>query len=118
VTVAEYEPAGADFVLIKGVLLGLLLVCSPAHALEVTCGGYNPDINDHVEWATKIVGAEGDEAGLHFKVRQTQRFFILTRLHTRTVIDRRAATYVVYGPAGKAIEWSRKTLGEGCDFSK
>jgi hypothetical protein len=104
-------------VLLKNVLVGLLLVCSPAHALEIKCGGYSADINDHVEWAIKVVGADGDEAGLHFKVRQTPRFFILTRLHTRTVIDRKAATCVVYGPTGKAIEWSRKTPGEGCDFS-
>jgi len=95
----------------------LLFVCSPAYAVQIACGGYNPEINDHVEWGTKIVGADAYDGEQHFKVRETKKFFVLTGSHSRIVINKKAASYITYGPKGKPVAWSRKTPGEGCDFS-
>ena len=90
---------------------------SPAEALEIACGGYNPEINDHIEWSLKIAGSDAFDGEHHFRVRETKEFFILSRSKSRILINRKTGTYVTYGPTWKPVEWSRNTPGEGCDFS-
>jgi hypothetical protein len=98
-------------------LAALLVMSSPAHALEIACGGYSPVLNDHVEWSIKVVGANADFDGQRFKVWQTGKVLILARPHSQIRIDKTRRSYVRLRN-GKAIEWSRKMPGEGCDFSK
>jgi hypothetical protein len=98
-------------------LVALLLAYSPAHAIEIACGGYSPKVNDHVEWSLKITSSDAYDGKKHFKVSETKSFLVLSGPHSRIRINKAAKTYVRYGPNGKAIEWSRKVPGEGCDFS-
>jgi hypothetical protein len=98
-------------------LAALLLAYSPANAAEIACGGYSPEVNDHVEWSFKITGSDAFDGEQHFKVSETKRFLVLSGSQSRIRINKAAETYVRYGPKGKAIEWSRKVPGEGCDFS-
>ena len=98
-------------------LAALLVMCSPAHAIEIACGGYNPELNDHVEWSIDLAGGKANFDGQHFKLSQTDKVLILTCPHSQIRIDKIRRSYVRLRN-GKAVEWSRETLGEGCDFSK
>jgi hypothetical protein len=100
-----------------------LLGAIPAHAnIVIACGGYSPSINDHVEWDMTITGAQADWGeGPHFKATETKGFYILTRPGTEIRINKAAKSYVTYGPRrqkARAIEWSRKVPGEGCEIPK
>jgi hypothetical protein len=97
-------------------LAALLLTCSPTHTVEIACGGYSPAVNDHVEWSIKVTGTNAYFDGQHFKARESKRFLILTGPHRQIRINKSKMSYVIL-VAGKAVEWSRKTPGEGCDFS-
>ena len=102
---------------------GALLFASPqAHAdVVIGCGGYDPKINDHVEWEVKINGPTADFDGEQFKVSETKNFFILIGPHSQIRINKKKKSYVILGLKGKrapALEWSRRVPGEGCEISK
>ncbi len=108
-----------ELALVAAFMLGAV----PARAnIVVACGGYSPSINDHVEWGMTITGSLADWGnGQHFKVRETKGFYILTRPGTEIRIDKTTKSYIIYGPKGqkaRAIEWSRKVPGEGCEIPK
>jgi hypothetical protein len=116
---------------LKPMRLNLLLVTAflsatataPTYAdIVISCGGYSPSINDHVEWDMTIIGAQADwDEGQHFKARETKGFYVLTRPGTEVHINKAAKSYVMYGPRGQkahAIEWSRKVSVEGCEIPK
>jgi hypothetical protein len=91
-------------------------------AITIACGGYDPTINDHVEWDMIITGGQADWGeGQHFEARETKGFYVLTRLGTEIRINKATKSYVMYGPKGRkarAVEWSRKVSGEGCEIPK
>jgi len=71
------EKLVGQIVLIQRWLVLSLLACSPAHAIEIACGGYSPALNDHVEWSIKVAGANADFDGQHFKVSESKKLLIL-----------------------------------------
>jgi len=100
-----------------------LLGSLPAHAnIVIACGGYKPAINDHVEWDVTITGAHADWGEEpRFKAQELGGFYVLTRPGTEIRINKIAKSYVIYGPKGpkaRAIQWSRKVPGEGCEIPK
>ena len=103
-------------------LIPFLFVTAPAHAdIVIGCGGYNPSINDHVEWELKISGAGADFEGKHYSVSETKRFFVLTEPGSQIRINKVTKSYVILGRKGQkvpAVEWSRKVPGEGCEIPK
>src|SRR5215831_13656996 len=103
-------------------LIPFLFVTAPAHAnIVIACGGYNPSINDHVEWELTIIGASADFEGMHYLVSETKRFIVLTRPGSQIRINKAAKSYVILGPKGRkapAVEWSRKVPGEGFKIPK
>lgn len=99
-----------------------LPVGSAAHAeVTIECGGHIGALNDYTQWDLKISGNGGELGGRHYSVRETKRFYVLTRPGSEIQIDKLTKGYVEWGSKGRKappIEWSRNVLGEGCDIPK
>jgi len=106
----------------KLVLTAVLLAVVPARAdITIACGGYNPAINDHVEWDITIASNKADFSGKHFSVSETKRFFTLVAPDAQIRINKTRKSYMMWGSKGMkapATEWSRKIPGEGCEIPK
>jgi len=89
--------------------------------IKIECAGHNRAINDYMEHEGRIAGSSAYFDGKPFKLTKTKTGYILTGPESQIWINRKAKSYVIYGPKGPrnpALERSRKVLGEGCDFSE
>jgi hypothetical protein len=78
-----------------------LLATTNANAdIYIGCGGYDPSINDHVEWDLKISGKGTGLAGKHFSVLETRRFFFLTGSTSQIRINKVTKRYMIFSPKG------------------